>query len=261
MYKGLRACARISIVAAIVAVPLLPATALAARFGERTLSTGASGHDVKVLQSWLSKMGFKTGIDGAFGRNTRWNLRRFEQAKRLPINGILTPSDASIMRRAMAAHYSYVSDDTSPTPPPQTEVGPGSKATMASDGLHALAPASAPQEVRDAITAANRIVGKPYKYGGGHGSWEDSGYDCSGTVSYALHGAGLLKRPMSSGEFGGWGTRGKGAWISVYYNSGHAYAVIAGLRLDTSGSGGRGPRWHTDMRSGSGYDVTHWQGL
>ena len=66
---------------------------------------------------------------------------------------------------------------------------------------------------------------------------------------------------MSSGEFGSWGVSGRGSWISVYYNSGHAYAVIAGLRLDTSGSGGRGPRWHTDMRSSSGYSVTHWRGL
>jgi cell wall-associated NlpC family hydrolase len=248
-----------SIIAAVVAVPLLPATALAARFGERTLHTGSSGHDVRVLQSWLTKMGFTTSIDGSFGRNTRWNLRRFEQAKRLTINGVLTPPDATAMRRAMAAHYSYVSDDDPPTP--KTEVGPGDTATIASDGLHAVAPASAPQEVKDAISAANKIVGKPYKYGGGHGSWEDSGYDCSGTVSYALHGAGLLKRPMSSGEFGAWGTSGRGSWISVYYNSGHAYAVIAGLRLDTSGSGGRGPRWHSDQRSGSGYSVAHWRGL
>jgi peptidoglycan hydrolase-like protein with peptidoglycan-binding domain len=249
-----------SVVVAVVALPLVPATAFAARFGTRTLHTGSTGHDVRVLQSWLSKMGFGTGIDGQFGRNTRWNLRRFEQAKGLAINGILTPSDAQVMRRAMAAHYSYVADDE-PTSQPRQQTTPGAKATMASDGLHAVAPSSAPQEVQDAITAANRIVGKPYKYGGGHGSWTDSGYDCSGTVSYALHGAGLLSRPMSSGEFGGWGVGGKGTWISVYYNSGHAYAVIAGLRLDTSGTGGRGPRWHTDMRSGDGYSVTHWRGL
>jgi peptidoglycan hydrolase-like protein with peptidoglycan-binding domain len=244
----------------------LPASAFAARFGERTLTTGATGHDVKVLQSWLTKMGFRTGIDGQFGRNTRWNLRRFEQARSLPVNGVLTPADANMMRRAMAAHYSYVQDDQSPPQQQQqtmttTETTPGSQATMSSDGLHAVAPSDAPQEVQDAIDAANKIVGKPYKYGGGHGRWEDSGYDCSGTVSYALHGAGLLDRAMSSGEFGAWGTRGEGQWMSVYYNSGHAYAVIAGLRLDTSGSGGRGPRWHEDMRSGSGYAVTHWRGL
>jgi peptidoglycan hydrolase-like protein with peptidoglycan-binding domain len=237
----------------------MPATAFA-RFGDRTLSTGSTGHDVKVLQSWLNHMGFNTSVDGAFGRNTRWNVRRFEQAKHLSIDGVLSPTDASVMRRAMAAHYSYVADDE-PTTTTSPKVAPGAKATMDSDGLHAVAPADAPPEVQQAITAANKIVGKPYKYGGGHGSWEDSGYDCSGTVSYALHGAGLLKSPLSSGEFGGWGVSGKGSWISVYYNSGHAYAVIAGLRLDTSGSGGRGPRWHTDMRSGDGYSVTHWRGL
>lgn len=257
MNKGLRARARTSIVVATAGLAVVPATAFAARFGERTLHTGSRGHDVKVLQSWLSQMGFRTGIDGEFGRNTRWNVRRFEQARSLSITGVLTPADALVMRRAMASKYVHEPVDDGPATP----TTPGAKATMASDGLHAVAPAGAPQEVKDAITAANKIVGKPYEYGGGHGSFEDSGYDCSGTVSYALHGAGLLDRPMSSGEFGSWGVRGKGSWISVYYNSGHVYAVIAGLRLDTSGSGGKGPRWHTDLRSTDGYGVTHWRGL
>jgi hypothetical protein len=258
MELGLRARARVAIAAAgtAAAAMAMPAAAVA-RFGEHTLATGSQGHDVRVLQSWLTRMGFTTTIDGEFGRNTRWNLRRFEQAKRLPINGVLTRSDARTMRRAMAAHYSFAADD-----PPTTQIAAGEKATMAADGLHAVAPADAPQEVQDAIAAANKIVGRPYKYGGGHGRWEDSGYDCSGSVSYALHGAGLLNRPMSSGEFGSWGVSGKGSWITVYYNGGHAYAVIAGLRLDTSGDQrGTGPRWHTDMRSGSGYSVTHWRGL
>jgi cell wall-associated NlpC family hydrolase len=250
-----RARARISIAVAVMGLVALPATALA-RFGDRTLTTGSTGHDVRVLQSWLDKMGFHTGVDGAFGRHTRWSLRRFEQAKGLRVNGVLSPEDARVMRQAMSAKFSYTGDDE-----PTTETAPGGKATISSDGLHAVAPADAPTEVQEAITAANRIVGKPYKYGGGHGKWEDSGYDCSGTVSYALHGAGLLDSPLASGDFGGWGVSGKGSWISVYYNGGHAYAIIAGLRLDTSGSGGRGPRWHTDLRSGSGYDVTHWRGL
>jgi hypothetical protein len=235
----------------------MPATALA-RFGDRTLATGSTGHDVRVLQSWLDKMGFHTDIDGAFGRHTRSALRRFEQAKGLPINGVLSPPDATAMRQAMAAKFSSTGGDQ-PTPP--TAPAPGSNATVDADGLHAVAPADAPPEVQEAIAAANGIVGKPYKYGGGHGKWEDSGYDCSGTVSYALHGAGLLDTPMSSGEFSGWGTSGKGTWMSVYYNGGHAYAIIAGLRLDTSGSGGKGPRWRTDLRSGSGYEVRHWRGL
>ncbi len=252
-----RVYARISSTAVVVALIVMPTTAFAA-FGDRTLSTGATGHDVRVLQSWLDKMGFHTGIDGAFGRNTRWNLRRFEQAKGLRVNGVLSRSDARVMRGAMSAHYSYAGDDPGQN---ETETAPGGKATVSSDGLHAVAPSDAPAEVQEAIAAANKIVGKPYKYGGGHGSWEDSGYDCSGTVSYALHGAGLLRSPMSSGDFGGWGVSGKGSWMSVYYNGGHAYAIIAGLRLDTSGSGGRGPRWHTDLRSGSGYNVRHWRGL
>jgi cell wall-associated NlpC family hydrolase len=224
-------------------------------------------------------MGLHTGIDGEFGRNTRWNLRRFEQAKHLQIDGVLTPDDARIMRRAMAAKFS-VSEDGTPakrkgfgggtepgttdpgsTTDPGTETAPGSQATMSSDGLHAVAPADAPPEVQEAIAAGNKIVGKPYKYGGGHGTWNDSGYDCSGTVSYALHGAGLLDSPLSSGEFGSWGVSGKGSWMSIYYNSGHVYAIIAGLRLDTSGTGGKGPRWQTDLRTGDGYRVRHYRGL
>src|SRR3954463_11152308 len=134
MFKGLRARARMSVMVAVAAMSVLPATAFAANFGERTLSTGSSGHDVEVLQSWLTHMGFTTSIDGTFGRNTRWNLRRFEQAKGLRVNGVLTPLDARIMRRAMAAHYSYVADDEPTTP--TTQVGPGAKATMSSDGLH-----------------------------------------------------------------------------------------------------------------------------
>src|SRR4051795_13767914 len=110
MYKGLRAHARIGTAVAMTALVVMPATAFA-RFGDHTLSTGSSGHDVKVLQSWLTHMGFTTSVDGSFGRNTRWNVRRFEQAKHLSVNGVLTPDDAGVMRRAMAAHYSYVAPD------------------------------------------------------------------------------------------------------------------------------------------------------
>src|SRR5436189_325923 len=112
MNMGLRARARTSIAVAVAALAVVPASASAARFGERTLSTGSHGHDVKVLQSWLNRMGFRTGIDGEFGRNTRWNVRRFEQARDLPVNGVLTPADARVMRRAMASNFKY-------TPPPE----------------------------------------------------------------------------------------------------------------------------------------------
>ena len=97
------------------------------------------------------------------------------------------------------------------------------------------------------IAAANKIVGKPYKYGGGHGEWEDSGYDCSGSESYALHGAGLVSRPLNSTEFESWGEAGQGTWITSYASSGHSFMVVAGLRFDTgfNDSSSSGPKWST----------------
>ena len=97
----------------------------------------------------------------------------------------------------------------------------------------AIAPVGAPPEVVAVIAAANEIVGKPYKYGGGHGDWEDSGYDCSGSESYALHGADLVSRPVNSSEFMSWGEPGAGQWITSYAHGGHSFLVVAGLRFDT----------------------------
>jgi hypothetical protein len=142
---------------------------------------------------------------------------------------------------------------------PTTPV-PGSKAKLAKDGT-AIPPADAPKEVVEAIEAANEIEDKPYVYGGGHGSFNDKGYDCSGAISYALHAAGLLKAPLDSTGFMKWGDRGKGSWITVYSNPGHAYAVIAGLRWDTSMTDGDGPGWSDEMRSGKGFKKRHWEGL
>jgi hypothetical protein len=115
--------------------------------------------------------------------------------------------------------------------------------------------------VKEAIWAGNRIQSKPYKWGGGHGSWKDSGYDCSGTVSYVLHRAGLLNTPLVSGAFARWGKGGTGRWISIYAHGGHAYVILAGLRLDTSGNGERGPRWRLEPRSPRGFAVRHPRGL
>ena len=141
---------------------------------------------------------------------------------------------------------------------------PGTKAKLLANG-QAAAPQDAPAEVQQAIWAANRIIGMPYHYGGGHQRFEDSGYDCSGTVSYALHGGDLLDTPMDSSDFMSWGAAGKGDWITVYTNPGHAYTVIAGLRLDTSAagdpSGGKGPRWRPTLRSNRGFRSRHLDGL
>jgi hypothetical protein len=135
----------------------------------------------------------------------------------------------------------------------------------------AIPPKSAPRRVKRAINAANDIVDKPYKYGGGHASVDDRGYDCSGSVSYALIGANLLRSPLASGDFMRWGDRGKGKWITVFANGGHAYAVIAGLRLDTGmrdpdgdrygQEPGTGPRWNKTMRDPSGYRKRHPDGF
>jgi hypothetical protein len=141
---------------------------------------------------------------------------------------------------------------------------PGAKARIGPDG-QALAPADAPDQVKYAIWAGNQLQDKPYEYGGGHQNFVDTGYDCSGTVSYALHGAGLLQTPMDSSDLEGWGDEGPGQWITVYTNPGHAYAVIAGLRLDTSKAGDargqNGPRWRKRLRSNVGYDARHVFGL
>jgi hypothetical protein len=138
--------------------------------------------------------------------------------------------------------------------------GPVGKAKLNRDGT-ATPPVDAPARVVRAIEAANEIEDKPYRYGGGHGSFKDRGYDCSGSVSYALHAAGLLKSPLDSSGLMRWGDRGKGNWITVYSNPGHAYAVIAGLRWDTSMTEGDGPGWSKEMRPGSGFKKRNWNGL
>ncbi len=146
---------------------------------------------------------------------------------------------------------------TGGTVPPPPFTTPMPTAQLSRDGRTAIPPAAAPQEVKDAIYAANRIVGKPYRYGGGHRRFNDSGYDCSGGVSFALRGGGLVKRPLHSTAFMGWGEAGKGTWITVYTNPGHAFAVIAGLRFDTSGPGPRGPNWRKTVRSSRAYTARH----
>jgi cell wall-associated NlpC family hydrolase len=124
----------------------------------------------------------------------------------------------------------------------------------------AYAPSRAPQNVKNAIWAVNTLRRKPYVWGGGHGSFNDYGYDCSGTVSFALHGAGLISAPMPSSDLMRYGERGRGRWITVYSRPGHTFAVIAGLRLDTTDfrrGGNDGPRWHADLRDTGGYVARH----
>ena len=124
----------------------------------------------------------------------------------------------------------------------------------------AYAPSNAPQAVKNAIWAVNTIRTKPYVWGGGHGSFYDYGYDCSGTVSFALHSAGAIGSPLPSSDLMRFGERGHGRWFTIYSRPGHTFAVIAGLRLDTTDfqrGGNVGPRWHADMRDTSSYVARH----
>jgi cell wall-associated NlpC family hydrolase len=128
----------------------------------------------------------------------------------------------------------------------------------------ACAPERAPQSVKNAIWAANTLRRKPYVWGGGHGSFHDGGYDCSGTISFALHGAGAIAAPLPSSDLMRYGERGRGRWFTIYARPGHTFAVIAGLRLDTTdfqNGGNTGPRWHTDMRDTRGYVARHPAGM
>jgi cell wall-associated NlpC family hydrolase len=162
------------------------------------------------------------------------------------------PSDAEVRRELAAFRRALRSGPGVPV---------GQVAGVQANGT-AVAPADAPNVVAAVIQAGNEIARTPYKWGGGHGAWADTGYDCSGSVSFALAGAGLLDRPLDSTAFERWGASGPGRWITIYANAGHAFMVVAGVRFDTSGrSGPRGTRWQPAMRSTAGFVARHPPGL
>src|SRR5688500_6373007 len=134
------------------------------------------------------------------------------------------------------------------------------QATALPNGV-ALPPLDAPEEVKQIIEAGNIIARSPYKWGGGHGEWLDDGYDCSGSVSFALAAAGLLSGPLASGPLMSWGKPGRGRWVTIYANQGHVFMEVAGIRFDTSGQRVTGSRWQNDMRSTSGFVARHPAGL
>ena len=139
-------------------------------------------------------------------------------------------------------------------------IGAGSVAVLQPDGT-ASPPIEAPETVQEVIHAGNLISNSPYVWGGGHGRWLDSGYDCSGSVSFALFAGGLLSSPLTSGAFMSWGAPGPGRWITIYTNPGHVYMVVAGLRFDTSGRTRLGSRWQPEIRPSGGFVVRHPPGL
>lgn len=177
-----------------------------------------------------------------------------------PAGGGATPTAQTPVDTAATGGAGLAPAPAAPSTPQRPTV-PGTRAKIIK-GV-AYAPAYAPIQVKKAIWAGNQIRLKPYAVGGGHGRWKDSAYDCSGSVSYLLHAAGLLKVSEDSGQMESWGKKGVGQWITVYTNPGHAFIEIAGIRMDTSREGdphpppGTGPRWRPLMTSTAGYIARH----
>jgi cell wall-associated NlpC family hydrolase len=240
---------------------MLPAAAFAA-FGDHPLRRGARGHDVRVLQGWLSRLGAATPIDGAYGPMTVRAVRRFERRHGLRVDGRVSRGEARRLRvLVQAAVRAAQQRSADPDPAAAPAPAPHGATALSEDGRTAVAPPDAPPAVVAAVAAANALTRKPYVYGGGHGRWSDRGYDCSGSVSYVLHGAGLLDTTLDSTGLARWGSAGAGDWITVYGNATHAWMVIGGLRFDTSGAGESGPRWRPQERGEAGFAVRHPAGL
>jgi cell wall-associated NlpC family hydrolase len=201
--------------------------------GPATLTVGSSGTAVKKLQRKLHVQ--RTGY---YGSQTKRAVKRFQRRHGLTADGVVGPATwralgyggrTQLLKRRHAHHR------------------------HARRGGLAI--------VRRVVRAGNRIARMPYKYGGGHGSFNDSGYDCSGSVSYALHGGGLLSAPLDSTQFESYGAAGPGRYITIYANPSHAYMVVRGRRFDTSGQYRTGSRWQPNDRSSAGYVVRHPPGL
>src|SRR5215207_8820104 len=235
---SLRALIRPALPTAALLLLALPPGASAAPYASRSLSIGSHGRDVKRLQAYLGSAGHRVARDGDFGPRTTREQRAIKLAVRVAGTG--------------GAAYT--------PPPPPEQVVAGEDGRVNDDGF-AVPPRSAPKVVKEVVAAGNEIAKTPYKWGGGHPRWNDTGYDCSGSVSFALHGAGLLDSPLVSGDFARWGDRGEGNWITIYANADHVYMVVAGMRFDTSARSRTGSRWTMEQRPSEGFAPTHPDGL
>jgi peptidoglycan hydrolase-like protein with peptidoglycan-binding domain len=235
--------------------------------GQRTLQQGTTGADVKLLQQDLTTTGYPTSVDGRFGPATKRSVVYFQRDNDLPSNGVVTYADALDLREMVAivavhGRFKGLGAAYWDTPP--------GVATITPDGT-ATAPFGAPLQVQEMIAAANEIIDTPYVWGGGHGSWNSDGYDCSGAVSYALHGANLLSSPEDSTSLESYGEPGPGSWVTIYADASHAFIVIAGRAFDTADYGGpnipagTGPRWRSNptgnLADGGDFVVRHPAGL
>jgi hypothetical protein len=224
------------------------------QLGSRVLRRGMQGNDVSLLQGDLTLAGFETAVDGQFGPQTQGSVVSFQRAHGISASGVV---NAAVVKTLLSAVKALEAG------------GAVQKAHINPDGT-ATAPASAPPAVKAVIAAANQIIDTYYCYAGGHASWNSPCYDCSGAVSYALHGGGLLSAPLAV-QFEGYGLAGAGRWITVYADSEHVFAAIAGLAFDTADFGGPnipegdGPRWRYDptgnLADGGDYVERHPAGL
>ena len=197
----------------------------------RSHASSTRGGGVRALQRALA-----VPDDGAFGPQTERALRRYQQSHGLTVDGVAGPQT-------------------------RASLGLGSGPVLKRGRNGSATGGRAASIVRKVVAAGDRIAGKPYRYGGGHGSFADSGYDCSGSVSYALHGGGLLGRPRDSSGFMSYGRPGRGRHITIYASPGHVYMTVDGRRFDTSARRAGGSRWTTQSRSTAGYVVRHPAGL
>lgn len=271
---------------AVAALLLAPGAAEA-----KSLKRGSEGPRVVQVQRWLG-----IGADGIFGPGTRRAVKRFQRAHGLVADGIVGPATWGALERARTRNASSGSKKGAVVVlqralgigadgifGPATEaavkrfqrsrgliadgiVGPATWSALGHPGRSTIlkrrgSGSRGGSVVARVVRAANRIASKPYKYGGGHGRWKDTGYDCSGSVSYALHGGGLLSSALTSGGFMSWGAPGKGRRITIYASPSHVYMVIDGRRFDTTGRDETGSRWQASNRSSAGYVVRHPPGL
>ena len=243
---------------------VLPAVA-AAMATQAVLAACGTEH-VAAMRPWLSPVPYFPPREPAAARPAaaapaaaKATLQRTARARRHAASapgafapGSGAPSDAEVAAELRQAFKGGGSDGVD-------------SATLSADGL-ATVPVTAPARVASIIQAGNQVAYKPYVYGGGHGggpegTFTDSAYDCSGSVSYTLAAAGLVKEPMVSGALARWGAPGPGKWVTIYANGGHAFMVVAGLRFDTSGRAANGSRWQAAARSVGGFIVRHPAGL